>query len=289
MTAPWPPRCARATRFSAAVPRPFLLPLALLVSLPAEAAPAPDYTSALRRLAPHDASYQLHFAGSPDGTVVGGVGSMDYRVMDACDAWATQQRLVLDIVSNTGTPTHMVSDYTTYEAKNGRRLRFRLQETTDGARTSNIAGVADIVHGHGMVHYTAPRIRAVTLPAGTLFPMAHTAHIIAQAEAGEKFFALPLFDGSSETGAEDTFVVVTGHAAAAPQKFPFLSGLASDRVNIVFYDHDSLSSEPDYATAMRYWTNGVAGDVAMNFGDFVMDGTLTRLTPGRLGCPGGHD
>ena len=28
---------------------------------------------------------------------------------------------------------------------------------------------------------------------------------------------------------------------------------------------------------MRYWENGVADDLRMDFGDFVMDGKLTQL------------
>jgi hypothetical protein len=29
---------------------------------------------------------------------------------------------------------------------------------------------------------------------------------------------------------------------------------------------------------MRYWSNGVADELAMNFGDFVMNGKLTEFT-----------
>ncbi len=258
--------------------------VALVLAVPAWAANQPDFAAAIAQLAPHQAVYRLSFGGSPDGSVLSGSGSMDYRVFDACDAWTTQQRLVLEVLTNRGEATRIVSDFTTYEAKNGSLLRFRLRETTDGETTSDIAGQAEMRDGRGYVHYTAPRKRTIALPVGTLFPMAHTAHILALADMGEKFLALPLFDGSSDTGAEDTFVVVTGRAAPGSDRFAALAKLPSTTVNIAFYDHDSPDAEPDYATAMRYWRNGVADDLTMNFGDFIMDGAMTRLKLGRRGC-----
>ena len=257
---------------------------ALAMPMTARAAARPDFAAAIARLAPHHAVYRLSFGGSPDASVLGGSGSMDFRVLDACDAWATQQRLVLTILGNSGGTTHVVSDYTTYEAKNGSRFRFRLRETTDGETTSNIAGEADIDDGRGVIRYTAPVRKTLVLPRGTLFPMAHTAHILALAATGEKFLSLPLFDGSTDTGTEDTFVVVTGRSGPRATRFAALSALPSTRVDIAFFDHDSTEAEPDYSSAMRYWSNGVADDLTMNFGDFVMDGALSRLTIGRLGC-----
>ena len=55
--------------------------------------------------------------------------------------------------------------------------------------------------------------------------MAHTAAIIAAAREGKKFLALPLFDGTDETGAEDSSIVVLDWKTAGCQtKWPLLSG-----------------------------------------------------------------
>jgi hypothetical protein len=35
---------------------------------------------------------------------------------------------------------------------------------------------------------------------------------------------------------------------------------------------------------MRYWANGVADNLSMDFGDFVMAGTLTTFTPMKPAC-----
>ncbi|MBN8909632.1 MAG: DUF1849 family protein, partial [Rhodospirillales bacterium] len=36
---------------------------------------------------------------------------------------------------------------------------------------------------------------------------------------------------------------------------------------------------PTYEVGMRYWENGVADNLQMDFGDFVMDGKMSELKP----------
>jgi hypothetical protein len=256
-----------------------------LVAVPAMAASSPDFSASLAHMAAHHAVYQLSFGGSPNNSVLAATGNMDFEVLDSCDGWATQQRLVMDVTNDQGQTMHMVSDYSTWEAKNGKMLRFRVRQTTDSAVTSEVAGEADLnATGTGVIRYTQPKPDTMVLPRGTLFPIAHTAHIMALAQAGRKFITLPLFDGSSDSGAEDTFVVVTGEKGPGSDPYPALAALPSDRVSISFYDHDSDGEQPDYAVAMRYWTNGVADDLAMDFGDFTMNGKLVKFTPGLHPC-----
>ena len=251
---------------------------------PVLAAASPDFTQSMAKMAAHRATYALRLDSSAKDAVVAATGTMDYEVIDSCDGWATQQRLLMDVTNNDGQTVRMVSDYSTWEAKNGSKLRFRVRQTTDTAVTLQLAGEADFGPGGGVIRYTEPKASTLKLAAGTLFPMAHTAHIMALAQAGQRFITLPLFDGSSDAGAEDTFVVVTRTNRPSATTFPVLSPLPSDRVNVAFYDHDSKGDQPDYQVAMRYWTNGVADDLKMNFGDFTMAGKLTRFTPAAHPC-----
>jgi hypothetical protein len=48
-------------------------------------------------------------------------------------------------------------------------------------------------------------------------------------------------------------------------------------VHVAFFDRDDTSEKPDYEIGMRYFDNGVSDDLAMNFGDFVMDGKLAQF------------
>jgi len=88
-----------------------------------------------------------------------------------------------------------------------------------------------------------------------------------------------LFDGTDNEGAEDSTVVVLDWKKPEPSKFPLLSDLPSTRVRLAFFDRDTKTDVPSYQVGMRYWTNGVADNLQMDFGDFVVDGKLTQLAP----------
>jgi hypothetical protein len=257
---------------------------ACAISAPVWAAVAPDFSHALAQMAAHRATYRLTFDHSAKNDVIAATGTMNYEVLDSCDGWATEQRLLMDVTDADGQTVREVSDYSTWEAKDGTKLRFRVHQTTDTAVTLELAGEADVGAKGGVIHYTQPKASTIRMANGTLFPMAHTAHIMALAQTGQKFITLPLFDGSSDSGAEDTFIVVTGADRPAPYKFPSLSALPSDKVSVSFYDHDSDGEQPDYVVAMRYWINGVADDLKMDFGSFVMDGKLIAFMPTAHPC-----
>ena len=236
-------------------------------------------------LAAHRALYTLTL-GHSKGDVAGATGTMAYEVLDACEGWATRQRLDMTITNRDGQDIKMVSDYTTWEAKDGLRLRFQTKQTTDTAVTSEVAGEATLPAAGeaGTVHYKVPAETTRDVPAGTLFPMAHTAAIIAGAEAGKKFLTIPLFDGTSADGAQNSFVVITGWNGPMANRWPDLASLPSGRVHVAFFDRKATSQQPDYEVGMRYWQNGVADDLAMDFGDFVMNGKLAEFMPHPAGC-----
>jgi hypothetical protein len=235
-------------------------------------------------LAAHRALYSLtlddHNGGGNGGSdVVGATGSMGYEVIDACDGWATHQQLDMTVVNTDGQNVHMISDYTTWEAKDGLRFRFHTRQTTEDAVTSQIDGDAkiDAPGGAGTAHYTSPSDTTKSLPTGTLFPMAHTTALLSAARAGKKFITLPLFDGTSEDGAEDSSIVVLDTKPPEAGPYPILSALPSARVHLAFFERTASSITPDYQVSMRYWENGVADGLRMDFGDFVMDAKLSDL------------
>ena len=80
-------------------------------------------------------------------------------------------------------------------------------------------------------------------------------------------------------GMEDSSVVILDWKKPEANKFPLLSNLPSTRVRLAFFDHSPTSETPTYQVGMRYWQNGVADNLAMDFGDFVMNGVLNELTP----------
>ena len=235
---------------------------------------------AVEALAAHQATYALGLESSRDGDVTAVTGEMAYEVTDACDGWAVRQRLQMNVTNREGTDIAMVSDYLTWESKDGTKLRFRMKQVTDTATTEQVEGEASLTApgGAGQIHYTLPADKTMDLPAGTLFPMAHTAAIIEAAEAGKKFLTLPLFDGTGPDGVQSTSIVVVNwnkEPSAAP--YPELAELPSGRVRVAFFARNQDAVAPEYEAGMRYWTNGVADGLSMDFGEFVVSGKLSTF------------
>jgi hypothetical protein len=250
---------------------------AITLLLTAGVAPAPEAHAAT--LAAHHAVYRLTLDPSKDQGVVAAAGTMTYDVLDTCAAWTTSQHLVIDLTNKDGQDIHMVSDYATLESKDGTRLDFHTKQVTDQAVTEQLDGTATLTHsgGKGTADFTSPEKTRVLLPEGTLLPMAHTAALIDAAKAGKKFLSVPLFDGTGADGAQDTFVTIESWKPPAAQKWPTLSALPFGHVHIAFFDRTQATETPNYEIGMIYFANGVADSLAMDFGDFMMDGRLDQL------------
>jgi hypothetical protein len=207
-------------------------------------------------------------------------GNMAYEVTDACDGWAVRQRLDMTLSNRDGQDVQMVSDYVTWESKDGTKLRFHMKQTTDTAVTEQVEGDASVAPGGGagQIHYTLPEDKTMPLPKGTLFPMAHTAQIIMAAEAGKKFVTLPLFDGTGADGAQNTSVFVSSWTGPSAAPFAQLAELPSGRVRVAFFSRTKDAQAPDYEVGMRYWSNGVADALNMDFSEFVVNGKLATFT-----------
>lgn len=248
---------------------------------PAASASAPAPLAPPTPLLAHKALYTLTMDQAKGGDVIAARGTMGYEVTDACDGWAVRQRLRMTITNADGQDIEMASDYATWESKDGLRFRYHMRQTTDTAVTSQTDGEATLQKpgGSGEAHYTTPHANVSPLPAGTVFPMAHTAAIIAAAREKKHFLSLPLFDGTDENGVEDSFIVLLDWKPPMPTHWPVLSGLPSTRVNISFFDHTPGAQTPTYEVAMRYWENGVADAMRMNFGDFIMNAKLIEFAP----------
>jgi hypothetical protein len=227
------------------------------------------------------ALYDLTLSKVRTHDLTGAAGQMSFDVVDGCTGWGTTQHMTLLIRNVDGSLNKSVTDYITWESKDGKTLTFTLREAdNDGKEQIDDAGTA--VHtgpsGAGIITYTTPAGTTLAMPPGTLFPNAHTEALLAAGAAGKKFIAPPLFDGTTSDGAQATFVAELGHHGPQPNTFPPLSALASSDVDIAFYERKNDDENPDFRTSMRYFDDGVATDLVMDFGDFVMTGKLVKLT-----------
>ena len=275
---PWTLR-ARASRTVVATLLLAALPSACL----AAASGSPTSPSATRTttsaLVGQRALYDLSLAES-GGNTLSASGNMTYVVRDTCSAWSTQQHLDIQSATRNGGAVNMVSDYTTLESKDGRHLVFRTVQKSNNAVLQVVSGEASIdALGHGVVEYEKPIKKTLKLPNGTLFPMAHTAAILAAAQRGAPSIAPLLFDGTGPDGAQETYITLLGWGPLKdPAPSPALAGQPAGRVHVAFFGRTPDSILPDYEIGMRYFANGVSDMLDMDFGDFRMRGTLHSLT-----------
>jgi hypothetical protein len=279
-----------------------LLAAALLLAAPAFAqSPSPAagprhgiseaaVAEGIARMAAHRAAYRLDLGEARGSGITAVRGAMVFDVIDACEGWTTRQRMTMTVVDRDGQEIETVSDYATYEAKDNSRLRFSLTQSTQGAVSQRVAGEAELApDGSGRVRFSEPAGVEEELPAGTILPMRHTVLSVEAARAGRRLLASPLFDGTQDAGAQDTTTIVSswGAAAGAP-RFPLLAGQDSGRMRIAFFERGQAASggasQPDYEVGLRYFANGVADELVMDFGEFSVTGQMLELTPIPGGC-----
>jgi len=256
------------------------------------------------RMAAHRAAYRLTLDRVRDNTQIAAAnGAMLYEVIDACEGWTTRQRFTLTLTDRDGQEIETTSDYSTFETKDGRQLRFSLTQTNQGAVSQRVSGEAELnADGTGRVRYVDPEAKEETLPAGTLLPTVHTIRALNAAREGQRILVAPLFDGTQAEGAQDTTTVISdwqGPQAATAGRFPLLADLGSARMRVAFFSRSPAgrggesrrdqqqgggASTPDYEVSLRYFENGVADELKMDFGDFVVDGRMAELQPVPGGC-----
>jgi hypothetical protein len=249
-----------------------------------------EITAGIARMAAHRAAYRLDLGEGRNSGITAVRGAMVFDVQDACEGWATRQRMTMTVVDRDGQEIETVSDYATYEAKDGTSLRFSLTQSTGGAVSQRVAGEATLKpDGTGVARFTDPVGQEEELPAGTILPTRHTILSIEAARAGRRILAAPLFDGTTDEGAQDTTTVISAWAAAngeAP-RFPMLQGLGSARMRIAFFERGAATtgaSQPEYEVGLRYYENGVADELVMDFGEFSVTGRLLELAAVPGGC-----
>ena len=260
-----------------------------LTVLPAHGLTAEAIVAGIGRMAAHRAAYRLDLGSSRDGAITAVRGAMVFDIADACEGWATRQRMTMTVTDRDGTDVETVSDYATYEAKDGSRLRFSIVQSTQGAISSRVSGEAELKpDGSGSVRFAEPAGQEESLPPGTLLPMRHTVISVETARAGRRLLVSPLFDGTSDEGAQDTTTVISGWGVMPGEpRFPMLAAMPSGRMRIAFFERGAATggaSQPEYEVGLRYYDNGVADELTMDFGEFSVTGRMLELTPLPGGC-----
>lgn len=273
-----PPR-PRATILANTLATSMATATLFVFAAPAAHAQASSAATAAAALVSQRAVYDLGLVEAAGGQTLSATGRMSYTVLKTCLGWSSHQRLDIQSVTRQRGEEHLLSDYAAQESLDGRHLTFKSQETRNGKLLRVVSGEASLApDGSGVLQYRQPLAKTLPLPAGTLFPIAHTARILATAASGGKELTTPLFDGTLPDGPEDTYVTLLNWSPP-PANSPYLplQKLAAGHVHIAFYDRNAHTMMPEYEMGMRYFANGVSDQLHLDFGDYKMQGTLSTL------------
>jgi hypothetical protein len=281
-------------RFSALLALALILPATPGLTQGAKDAPAataPLAPLTARALASHRGVYTLTLDRARENAgIVDVSGAMLFELIDACESWTTRQRFTMTLRNREGTELETGSDYATLESMDGRTLRFSLTQVTQGAVSSRVVGQAELgPDGSGVARYSEPEVKELPIPPGTLLPNTHTIAALNAARAGQRLLVAPIFDGTTADGAQQTTTVLSPWQGPQPvPEAPSLSTLGSSRIRIAFFEPDGEQAggarTPSYEVSLRYFENGVADDMIMDFGDFTVRAKLMKLEDAPGGC-----
>jgi hypothetical protein len=263
----------------------FALMLAGGVSLAASsAAGATNLDGAARALVAHRAIYDLKLKDASDRSGIEGmVGRMVYEFTgSACTGFTTNFRLVTKI--DTGEETRLSDQQTTtFEDLSASQFHFETKSFTDEQLDRQVSGDAKIASGGIKVEIKQPDGRELDLPASA-FPTIHMLDVIKNAREGKHFFEARVFDGS-ENGDQALLTTTVIGKQQSPDPGDVDADKAGEFAKMPFwpvtiaYFNESTAGDPTpvYNMAFKLYDNGITRDLIMDYGDFVLSGSLVKL------------
>jgi len=271
----------------------FLAPLITFIGGigPVMAAPAPEGQVAAAavvqpgQILPHRAFYKMTLdSARNDSEVKAADGLMMFEWQDACDGWIVQQRLDVQLThEDAENGAHLVTNYATWESKDGLRYNFNYKSTVNDNPYENFRGTAmlDGVGKPGLATFSSPEEKEVKLPAGTLFPTSHTLALINAATQKQTLLTATVFDGTDAQGMSEISAVI---GAAQPVKDPQALAGSPDNgklawpLRMAFFDmEDSNKAEPEYEMDSNMLPNGVSEFMLIDYGKYRLRGTLQKI------------
>jgi hypothetical protein len=230
----------------------------------------------------HRALYTMTLGTSrTDSGVTGAHGAMAYQWGESCDGWTVEQRYKLTLSYAESQDVVIISNFVTWESKDGLRYRFNQKETRNGTVDEEIRGEAQLdgPGKGGTITFEKPNAKTMKLPVGAMFPSAHTILLLEKAQAGENFVSRQVFDGATVEGAVLVTAAIGGKVEPDPKdpmKAPILQHVGW-RVRLAFFPAEVAEEKPDYELGMLLLENGVSRDMLIDYGDYTIKAKLDSI------------
>ena len=161
--------------------------------------------------------------------------------------------------------------------KDGLRYRFfRRMQNGEVTEAKCVARRVSTSWRSGHATYTLPEQKVIELPAGTLFPTAHSLKLIERAEAGETLVLAVVFDGSDDKGPMEISAALAGSSKPAAEQAklsPLLAAGPVYRLSLAFYAPQGEATTGDEATPQQ----------EQSVENLLLNGVYDRLTLDDLG------
>jgi hypothetical protein len=241
------------------------------------------------RLVPHRAVYDLSLARSDSSGR--GVEAVRGRIAfdfdgDACDGYTVNYRQVTVMEGGASGSRTLDTRTATFEAGDGRSMRFKTDSRLQGARSRSVDGVAHRAEdGSLAIRLRQPKRASLSIRQEPAFPTEHIRRLIASAQAGENKLALKVYDGSDDGRTVFDTLALIGHRIepgagrdleeAVQQEA--LSGSARWPVTVSYFSSERGDQTPVYTISFDLYDNGISRNLLLDYGDFALQGELRTL------------
>lgn len=243
------------------------------------------------QMAAHRATYDLSLAdtGSSKG-IENARGRIVFEFTgSACEGYTQNFRQVTQLTG--GDIGTRISDMrsSTFEEGDGSMLRFNTESRVSGGKNDATDGVAERKYGKVSVSVKKPQPGTASLP-DAVFPTAQIKMIIEAAREGRTTVNVKVFDGSEQARkAYDTFTVIgkpaEGGDVEEPLKAAGWDKLPRWPVSVSYFEEGGDTSQPLYVISFELLENGVSRKLKLDYGDFGLNGVLTRVDVLKSGAP----
>jgi hypothetical protein len=229
----------------------------------------------------HRAVYDMNLIRSQNGGPESAKGRIVIEFAgSACEGYTQTIRQVFDIASTEGDSERVDFRSSTFEAGDASRFNFMRDNRKSSEKPEKVEGFVEKKSRSVLLNLTKPKGKPLSLPDNTLFPTEHMIALIKAAQAGEKRFATPLFDGTDDENRVLDTVAVIGPAktdddpVAAAKAF---AGQPRWPMSLSFFERDKADGLPSQTMRFQVYANGVISSMVIDFGDFSIGGQLTAL------------
>lgn len=241
----------------------------------------PQAAQAAIDLASHRAAYGVSLSAVRDGVGITDVtGKIAYGVEKVCGGWLLAQSGTMNLHLSTGEVAPQTVHFSSWEADDASQFRFSVK--TEDGNGDVILGTAQARPDvEGTVRFSRPEPAQFSLPAGTAFPMAHTAFLIDAARAGKTQAERYIFEGTDVEGAKLLVAFISPLSDAAKALQAKLGGQLLSHpgwnFRLAYFDPQSQTGVPLYEVEADMLDNGVSLRWIVDYGSYAMNIELNKL------------